>query len=369
VRISSAFIIATTVAVLSWALSACSGAPASGADADLPDALVTDADDAGSQDGWDGDSDDAGDKPMDGESDAGGDTIPDDGSDAGDDTGGDDAGGDAGGDADNYRSSLGTCWTDASCPRAMAIGHGGLWDIFSVPYDSNAALAAAFEAGMDGVKIDVRVTADDVPVISHSSPIEIYESLDCSGRRIEEMTAAEVTGCHRLPSTTETFQRLDDVINYLRGKMVVQLCVKLSSDYGRTIDEIHTQAAEDFAFIEVSTADLQNIIPTLPGSDTVYYLIEVGSNMGEIDTLLDTIQNPRAFMYEFDPDAPIGDLVATRLHPGGVRAFTYDSADVATAAHFEGLYESGYDVVSANAGNSVLQARIAINQSRGVDPP
>ncbi len=285
-----------------------------------------------------------------------------------------DPGGDATGDGDagspaSWRSSLAICWTDPSCPRVMAIGHGGLWDLSDAPYNSNAALEAAFAGGMDGVKIDVRVTADDVPVISHSSPIEIFESIDCYNQKIEEMTAAEVTSCHRVPSSSETFQRLDDVLEYLRGKMVVQLCVKRSVDYGRTIGEIHAQNAEDFAFIELSTSDLQTIIPTLSGSDTVYYLVNVASNLSEVDTLLDTIQNPRAFMFEFDPTVTLGDLVTTRLHPAGVRSFTYEDSQFATTGDLQALFEAGYDVVSANTGANAVEARIAVNQARGVTPP
>ncbi|NOZ88261.1 MAG: glycerophosphodiester phosphodiesterase family protein [Deltaproteobacteria bacterium] len=269
----------------------------------------------------------------------------------------------------DFRNSLAICWTDANCKRVMAVGHGGLWNVTSAPYDSNAALKAAYEAGMDGVKIDVRVTADNVPVISHSSPIEFYESIDCSGKRIEDMTAAEVTKCHRAPSLTETFQRLDDVLDYLRGKMVVQLCVKRSKDYGRTIEEIHAKGAEDFAFMEISTDELQNLIPTLQGSDSVYYLINVGSNLADVDKLLDSIKNPMAFMYEFDPTVDVSDMVRARLHPAGVRAFTYDDTKAALAAHFQKLYDGGYDVVSANVGNALIQARISVNQSRGLDPP
>jgi len=297
--------------------------------------------------------------------DAGGDNAGDDGQPVDADAG--DAGDGSG--PDDWRSSLAACWTDADCPRVMAIGHGGMWDLTSAPYDSDAAIAAAYAGGMDGVKIDVRVTRDDVPVIAHSSPIEIWESLDCSGRRIEEMTADEVTACHRVPSTSETFQRLDDVLEYLRGKMVVQLCVKEERDYGRTIEQILAQDAADFAFIELSTADLQNIVPTLPGNESVYYLVNVGSNLAEINTLIDEIGNPRAFMVEIDPDVDLGDLVATRIHPAGMRTFTYLKAELATVAQLQALFEKGFDVVSANAGANAVQARINVNQARGVEPP
>lgn len=305
---------------------------------------------AADDDGWDGD--DAG-QPGDADQTVDG------------DQGGD---GDGAGDGD-WRASLSVCWTDATCPRVMAVGHGGMWDATSAPYDSDAAIAAAYAGGMDGVKIDVRVTSDNVPVIAHSSPIEFWESLDCGGKKIEEMTADEVTSCHRFPSSSETFQRLDEVLEYLRGKMAVQLCVKESRDFGRTIEQILTQGAQDFAFIEVDTADLQNFIPGLPGADSVYYLVNVGSNLGEVDTIIDQIGNPRAFMIEIDPDVDIGDLVATRIHPAGLRAFTYLKAELATVAQLQALFEKGYDVVSANAGANAVQARINVNQARGVDPP
>jgi hypothetical protein len=183
------------------------------------------------------------------------------------------------------------------------------------------------------------------------------------------MTADEVTACRRFPSTTETFQRLDDVLEYLRGKMVVQLCVKEEVDYGRTIEEIIALGAGDFAFIELSTSDLQNIVPTLPGNESVYYLVNVGSNLAEIDTIIDVIQNPRGFMIEIDPDVDIGDLTESRIHPAGLRTFTYQDAELATVSQLQALFEKGFDVVSANAGANAVQARISVNQARGVDPP
>lgn len=267
------------------------------------------------------------------------------------------------------RESLASCWTDPLCPRVMAVGHGGLWSLSDVPYDSNAAIAAAWQEGMDGVKIDVRVTVDDVPVISHSSPLEIWESLDCYNQKIEEMTVAEVTACHRLPGGEETFQRLDDVLEYIRGKMVVQLCVKESRDFARTIAQIHRQAAEDFAFIELSPGELLDLIPSLAGSDSVYYLVNVADDLSAVDALLGDAQNPQAFMFEFDPDVDMGDLVATRLHPAGVRSFSYLSTQTATVAQLQALFEQGHDVVSANAGANAVQARININQERAVSPP
>lgn len=273
--------------------------------------------------------------------------------------------GDGGG---TYRTSLGVCWTDATCPRVLAVAHGGAWDAATIPYDSNAALAAAYADGDDGVKIDVRVTADNVPVIAHSSPIQIYESLDCANKKIEEMTAAQVTACHRFPSSTETFQRLDDVLAYIHGKMVVQLCVKLTSDFARTIALVHTLGAEDYAFIEINAGDFETLGATLPGGDTVWFLVNVASTLGEVDTLL-ALHNPRAFMYEIDPGVDIGTIVPDRLHPAGVRAFIYDSAAALSESQLEAHYHAGFDVVSSQSGTNGVQARVTVNSAHGITPP
>jgi glycerophosphoryl diester phosphodiesterase len=271
-------------------------------------------------------------------------------------------------DGATYRNSLSVCWTDVACPRVFAINHGGEWALPAAPYLSNAAIAKAYQDGADGVKIDVRITMDGVPVLAHSSPIQIYESIDCFNKKIEEMTAAEVTMCHRAPSSTETFQRLDDVLNYLRGKMVAQLTVKLQTDYAGTIAAVINLGAQDFAFLEISTSDLETMIPSITGSTQVYYLISIGQ-LSEIDTLLNTIKNPRAFMFEMTPSSGIAMLVATRLHPAGIRSFTYDSSVTAPVSELQGLYTQGFDVVSSQAGTNGVQAREAVNQSHAVSPP
>src|SRR5258706_3816303 len=270
--------------------------------------------------------------------------------------------------AGTYRTSLAVCWTDATCPRVLALAHGGAWDAATIPYDSNAALAAAYADGDDGVKIDVRVTSDNVPVIAHSSPIQIYESLDCANQRIETMTAAQVTACHRFPSSTETFERLDDVIGYLHGKMVVQLCVKLTTDFARTIEVVHALHAEDFAFIEINAGDFETLGATLAGADSVWFLVNVASTLADVDTLL-ALHNARAFMYEIDPGVDIGTIVPSKLHPAGVRAFIYDNAAAPSVAQLEAHYTAGFDAVSSQSGTNGVQARVDVNTAHGISPP
>jgi hypothetical protein len=266
-----------------------------------------------------------------------------------------------------YRNSLSVCWTDGSCRRALTIAHGGDWTYAGNPYDSNAALAAAVADGVDGVKIDARMTKDNVAVVAHSSPFAAFESLDCLNKKVEEMTAAEVTKCHRVPSTSETYQRLDDVLNALRGKLVVQICVKRQSDTAAIAAAVLALGAQDFAFLEISTSDLQTLVPPIPNGNKLWYLINI-SNVSEVDTLLDTIKNPRAFMYEFDPGVSVATLVATRLRPAGIRSFTYDKP-AATAADVKARFDQSFDVVSTNAAVPAVQARIQINTAQGISPP
>lgn len=267
-----------------------------------------------------------------------------------------------------YRNSLSVCWRDPNCVRAMAVGHGGDWSLTGNPYNSNAALSAAYAKGADGVKIDVRVTSDGVPVIAHSSPIELFESLDCYNVKIEASTAAKVTGCHRVPSSSETFQRLDDVLTMLRGKLTIELTVKRQVDYAAAIAAVLAAGAEDFAYLEVSTSDLQTLLPSIPGSDQVYYLVNI-KELSEVDVLLDAVKNPRAFMLEFDPDAAIGTILTTRLRPAGVRTFTYIKSSTVSVAELKSLYDKGFDVVSSNLVPQTVQARVQVNTARGISPP
>ncbi len=270
--------------------------------------------------------------------------------------------------AGDYHSSLATCWTDANCRRVLAVAHGGSWDATSAPYLSNAALAAAYAAGDEGVKIDVRFTKDGVPVLAHSSPIELFESIDCYNKKIEDMTAAQVTACHRAPSSSETFQRLDDVLGYVHGKMVAQLCVKRSTEFATTITAIHALGAEDYAFIEIDTTDFLAQASMWTGAAGIQFLVNVESTLAEIDPVL-AVSSPKAFMIEIDPGVDIGDLVTTKLHPAGVRAFIYDNAASPTVAQLKAHYTAGYDVVSSQSGPKGVEARQMTNQAHGITPP
>jgi glycerophosphoryl diester phosphodiesterase len=280
---------------------------------------------------------------------------------------GDAAGTDAGF-AKTYRNSLGVCWTDPTCKRALSVAHGGEWTFNGNAYDSNAAIAAAYAHGADAIKIDGRISKDGVVIVAHSSPFAVYESVDCYNKKIEEMTAAQATSCHRVTPPSETYQRLDDVLNAVRGKLVVQICVKLQSDTAGIAAAVLAAGAEDFAFLEISTSDLQTLVPPIPNGNKLWYLINVSTDLPAVDTLLDTIKNPRAFMYEFEPNMAVDTLVTTRLHPAGIRSFTYDK-NASTTPAIKALFDAKFDVVSTNANVASVAARVQVNTAQSITPP
>jgi hypothetical protein len=109
-------------------------------------------------------------------------------------------------------------------------------------------------------------------------------------------------------------------------------------------------------------------IPALAGADQVYYVVDVGTTLADVDTILG-FHDSRVIMIEIDPSVHLDTLAATKLHPAGVRAFTYDDSSTATAQSLKALFDEGFDVVSSNLTAPDVQARIQVNQARGVIPP
>ncbi|MCK5796637.1 MAG: glycerophosphodiester phosphodiesterase family protein [Deltaproteobacteria bacterium] len=274
-----------------------------------------------------------------------------------------------------YRTSLGVCWMDPTCRRALIVSHGGDWDL-SIPYGSRTAFERAYTKGTDVIKCDLRMTKDGVAVAAHSSPIEYWESLDCGGKKIEDMTAAQVTGCHFLLSK-DTFMRVDDVLAWARGKVIVMLTVKESRDFAGGISTVIAAGAQDRVFFEIDTKDFQDTIPSAVGWKQVRYLVQINKTT-DLDLMLNQVKDPtHAFMFELDPTysnataKQVADFITTRLRPAGIRAFAATAANpvTATVQNHAALFSQGFDVVmSYNLANGLV-ARTQANQARGISPP
>ncbi|MBI5529053.1 MAG: glycerophosphodiester phosphodiesterase family protein [Deltaproteobacteria bacterium] len=327
-----------------------------GEDAGIPD--------SGADTGWDGGIPDSG--------------IPDAGMfDAGHDVGsavdsGVDAGVDAGS-GPSHKSSLSVCWTDASCHRALVVSHGGNWNVGTMPFLSRKAFESAWQLGADGIEADVRVTKDGVPVIAHSSPIEFYESLDCAGKKIEEMTAAEVTKCHLAPSTTETIQRLDDLLEWSKAKLIMHLDVKETADLPATFATIIAKGASDRAFIAAGTGELANDIPKIAGWDQLFYMARVRSG-AEATQTVSVASAQRIFMFEMDrsygdaAEAQLSDIIRNVMIPGGVKAFCASDKSYITEQVHVDMYHQGFDGILSYALPAGISAAQKVNAERGYPP-
>lgn len=80
-----------------------------------------------------------------------------------------------------------------TCPawlREVPLAHRGLHDAPAVPENSLAAFAAAAAAGY-GVELDVMLSRDRVPVVSHDATLERGAG---RAERVDELTVAELAG-------------------------------------------------------------------------------------------------------------------------------------------------------------------------------
>jgi hypothetical protein len=205
------------------------------------------------------------------------------------------------------------------------------------------AFERAFDKGADCVKGDFRVAQDDVGVVAHSSPILYYESPQCMGKLIENMTSTEVTKCH-LTVTSQTYITVPHLLEWAEGKSIVMLCVKESRDIARAITTIIESNATDRTFLELRLGNLQSVV-NLPHYDQVcvclpltstlvlciepplqnrYYLAECNT-ASDITLVLNLppALRARVFAVEFEPVTCCGDSVAatrTLLHPVGIKA-------------------------------------------------
>ena len=279
---------------------------------------------------------------------------------------------------DPWQISLeGTCWTNVSCRRAMIVSHGGDWDL-SRPYDSLLAFDKARQEGAECVKGDFRVSSDRVGVVMHSSPIQLFESLDCAGKKVEEMTVAQCTSCH-MGFTKLQFLSVPQLVQWAANQSVVMLCVKEGADISRAIDELLELNASKSFFLEIRVGDVvKYVLQAKPrGWDRVYYLVEI-DNLDGLRWVLSAAfapLRPRAFMVEFDAkyESWLGNVsVASaihQLHQAGMRALAVSSTFMPSVESQANLFRAGFDVVYTYGTISAVEAKKIVNRERGINPP
>jgi glycerophosphoryl diester phosphodiesterase len=276
-----------------------------------------------------------------------------------------------------WRNTLSDCWLDATCTRALVIAHGGAWVLVSPPYGTSAAFEDAYSDDADAIKADLRYSKDNVAVVVHSSPFASYEidplDFSCLGATVENMNVSDIVACQWVNG--DHIQRLDQLLSWASGKLVVMLTVKNLTQLPQAIETLIALGATHRAFLEIDTTSMLNVVPTAPDSDQVYYLVEAASQTDVLSLLAQ--HNARAFMYEDANSDNFGGMAAsavttmiqTQLHPAGVRAFTSVTGVTASALDHENLWNQGFDVVMTNSYAAGEQGRVAVNTARGISPP
>ncbi len=90
----------------------------------------------------------------------------------------------------------------------IVVAHRGAWKADNLPQNSIAALRKAIELGCTGSEFDVRMTADEVLIVTHDA--------DYHGMQVEESTYSELSKIKL--SNGETLPTLRDYINVLNDK-------------------------------------------------------------------------------------------------------------------------------------------------------
>jgi hypothetical protein len=156
---------------------------------------------------------------------------------------------------------------------------------------------------------DFRVSSDNIGMVMHSSPVEIWESLDCFNKKVEEMTAEENSNCEFSSSSIGlflthvqpnpyffsilptlmtvcllghminpeyTFSTVPEVLEWAGDRVNFMFCVKESSDIPRAISTLIENRATTRAFLEIGVDDMLNVAETnVAGWEEVYYVIEI----------------------------------------------------------------------------------------------
>jgi len=277
----------------------------------------------------------------------------------------------------SWRTSLdgeGSCWTEGpSCNRVLTTVHGGDWSV-TVPYDSFPAFERAWEKGADSVKGDFRVSKDNVGMVMHSSPVEIYESLNCWNKKVEEMTAEECMQCEMI-NPEYNFMSVPDLLAWAKEKVNVMFCVKESHDIPRGISTLVENDATHRAFLEVHVNEfLQTVEDNVPGWDQVYFVLEV-SNTDDIDRMLALSDDvlARAFLFEFKDYKKWPDVEADidRVKARGARTMTMSNQNpvTATVQNHVDLFHAGFEVAYTYNTDNAMEARSQVNTENDISPP
>ncbi len=226
--------------------------------------------------------------------------------------------------------------------RIQVIAHAGGAGLG--PENTLAAIRSSIDCGVDGVEVDVRATADGVPVLLHDETVD--RTTDGSGR-IDSMTAEaagrlDASRAWRGPDAG--YEPLPDLASTLRevgGRATLHLEVKVAGIEAAVLGEVGRAGA-------LSWVELHSFLPEVlyavrgaePGSATTLVVSDLGGDL--VETARSVGASALSLGYELVLRYP---ELMERARRAGLRAYVWTVDDPKIARKLATL---GADAVITN---------------------
>ncbi|MER5767435.1 glycerophosphodiester phosphodiesterase [Streptomyces sp. NPDC001985] len=213
-----------------------------------------------------------------------------------------------------------------------AVGHRG--DPYLVRENTLPSLRSAAARGADAVEIDVRLTADGVPVLLHDSTLKRLWGHD---RPLARLSRAEVAGL-----TAGGVPTLEEALRTLEGlggcRVMIDLPGATPETVRRVVGAVHDHGAAERAYYCAGPATMLAVRAADPAAEIALTWTSLAPPR---PVLLDALR-PRTLNYRF---GLVGRALVDRVHGDGmlVSAWTAD-----TRRTMRSLVRAGVDSITTN---------------------
>ncbi len=154
---------------------------------------------------------------------------------------------------------------DETAPTVMIVAHRGCWSP-AAPENSLAAIRHCESIGVDIIEIDVALTSDGTPVLMHDDTVD--RTTDGSGaiielplERVRGLRLRSGLGGRDAELTDEAIPTLEEALEYLRGRFLVNLDMKAEA-FDQAYDVVAELGMQDQTLMKMSALpddpDLRN---------------------------------------------------------------------------------------------------------------
>jgi len=119
----------------------------------------------------------------------------------------------------------------------LKIGHRGASGV--APENSKAAFLKAIEFGLDMVELDIQLTKDNNLIVFHDYDLKRITGLDrkVGGMTLAELKKVDIGSCFSKEFNNERILTLAEVIDLLKGKMKINIEIKINQQKSDVIIE------------------------------------------------------------------------------------------------------------------------------------